>query len=63
MLKKVGTEDDMVSDDLPPVSPVDSDPEDQESESDGDEGDTYTAEDDDVNDIDPFSNDSGSDSD
>ena len=60
MLKTVGTEDDMVSDDLPPV---DSDPEDQESESDGDEGDTYTAEDDDVNDIDPFSNNSGSDSD
>ena len=50
----------MVSDNLPPV---DSEPEDQESESDGDEGDTCTAEDDDVIDRDPFSNDSGSDSD
>ena len=54
-----GTEDDMVSEDLPSV---DSEPEDQESESD-DEGDTHTVDDDDVNDIDPFSDDSDSDSD
>ena len=53
-----GTEDDMVSDDLPSV---DSEPEDQDSESD-DEGDTHTA-DDDVDGIDPFSDDSDSDSD
>ena len=53
-----GTEDDMVSDDLPSV---DSEPEDQDSESD-DEGDTHTA-DDDVDGVDPFSDDSDSDSD
>ena len=39
-----GTEDDMVSGDLPFV---DSEPEDEESESDDDEGDTCTADDDD----------------
>ena len=42
---------------------VDSEPEDQENESDGDEGDTCAAEDDNVDDIDPFSDDSDSDSD
>ena len=54
-----GTEDDTESDDLPSV---DSEPEDQESESDSDEGDACAAEDD-VDDIDPFSDDSDSDSD
>ena len=55
----ISNADDMVSDDLPSV---DSEPEDQESESDGDEGDACAAEDD-VDDIDPFSDDSDSDSD
>ena len=43
----------MVSDNLPSVE---SEPEDQENESDDDEGDTCTANDD-VDDIDPFSDD------